>query len=727
MARHGQSTTGGEQAKTDSQQATSESGFDLSHFIAILLDRYKLILAIGLAGLILGIATALLSTPLYRASALVQYDPGATDMLEQRSTSGSQTRARGNNQEGIATQIGLMQSESLARQVAQDLNLASNAAFVPQGSPVDQRTAAATGVVLGSVTAEPIRGSTLIRVNAVSTDPAMAAKIANATVRGHIASSLRRRYEASSYARDFLSEQLTRTKSALEDSERSLNSYAINAGIFRNTTRGIDGREIEGSSLAQSDLAKLNDALKQAEINRIAAEQRYREGELNFSSEINAGTGPLVQQKSELLAQYDEKLKIYKPDYPAMVELRARIDRLEATINAERKRARSDKRAELYGEYKSAVRTEAELRVAVAEAKGQVTQDRNRAIQYNILQREADTNRTLYDALLQRFKEVGVAGGIGQSDISMVDEAKAPGGPFSPRPLFNALVGLMAGLTLGTGLAFALQILFDTIVDPRDVRTKLHLPVLGSIPIEVDGKAPVEALADAKSVLSEAYHSVRTALRFSRPEGLPHSLLITSTKPGEGKSTSAYAIALKVAKLGSKVLLIDADLRKPTFASSRKDGRGLGYLLTSEDELAGYVEKTRTANLSLLPVGRLNGSAAELLSSNRLPLLVSEAVSRFDMVVIDGPPVLGLADAPLLASVVEGSVLVVESRGSRTGEVQEMVRRLSEAGAQLLGVILTKVEPKRSGYGYGYGYGYFATDAEEGETKSVRRIDLAEG
>ena len=725
MMREGQTTIGGVQRPGEVQPA-AEGGLDLSHFIAILLDRYKLILAIGLAGLVLGIAAALLSTPLYRASALVQYDPGATDLLQQGGVGASSFRSRGNNQEGIATQIGLMQSESLARQVAQDLNLASNSAFVAQGGSVEQRTTAATGLVRSSIIAEPIRGSTLIRVNVVSTDPTMAAKIANATVRGHIAAALRRKFDSSAYARDFLSDQLNRTKEALELSERSLSAYAINAGIYRSTTRGADGREVEGSSLAQADLVKLNDALKQAVINRIAAEQRYREGELSFSSEINAGTGPLVQQRSELQAQYDEKLKIYKPDYPTMIELKARIDRLDTAIKTERKRATSDKRAELYGEYKAAVRTEAELNVAVNEAKGLVTQDRNRSIEYNILQRESDTNRTLYDALLQRFKEVGVAGGIGQSDISMVDEAKAPTGPYTPRLLVNALVGLLAGLTMGTGIAFALQILFDTIVDPRDVRTKLHLPVLGSIPVEADGRPPIEALGDAKSELSEAYHSVRTALRFSRPEGLPKSLLITSTRPAEGKSTSAYAIALKVAKLGSKVLLIDADLRKPTFASSRKDGRGLGYLLTSEDALSGYLEKTKTDNLTLLPVGRLNGSAAELLSSNRLPLLVAEAVGQFDMVVIDGPPVLGLADAPLLASVAEGCVLVVESRGSRTGEVQEMVRRLSEAGAHLLGVVLTKVAPKRSSYGYGYGYGYFANDADEGGATASRRIDVAQ-
>lgn len=695
-------------------------GLELSHILTVLTERYKLILGAGLLGLLLGIAVALLSNPQYRATALLQYEPDATDALEPGKQ--GQARSRGNTQEAVSTQIGLIESESLARRVAQDLNLVANPAFGGESGTLQQRTDRATGTVQRSTTAEAVKGSTLIRVTATSGDPVTAANMANAMARGHISASLERRFESSSYARKFLSDQLTRTKASLEESERNLANYAINVGIFRSSTQDIQGRDVDGPSLAQTSLSALNAALKQSEVNRIAAEQRYREAELSFAGDQAASINSLVHMRSDLQAQYDEKLKIYKPDYPEMLALSSRIKRLDAAIEQERGRAQSGKRAELYGEYKAAVRIEAELRQRVAEAKGEVLQDRTRSIEYNILQREADTNRALYDALLQRYKEVGVAGGIGQSDISLVDEARAPAEPFHPRPLVNALVGLLAGLAAGVGMAFVLQILFDTIGEPRDVRNKLHLPVLGSIPAQEDGRAPMEALADRKSELSEAYHSVRTALRFSQPDGMPHSLLITSTRPAEGKSTSAYAVALTIAKLGGKVLLIDADLRKPTFASSRKDGHGLGHLLGSEDPLLPLVEKTRTDNLHLLPVGSFAGSAAEMLSSNRLPLLVTEARQSFDTVVIDAPPVLGLADAPLLASVVDATILVVESKGSRTTEVQEMVRRLTDAGAKLVGVILTKVPMKRSRYGYGY-YAY-DSGGDRSAADPDRQIDM---
>ncbi|HQV02567.1 MULTISPECIES: polysaccharide biosynthesis tyrosine autokinase [unclassified Novosphingobium] len=725
MLLQGNPPTGGQSQPGAAQPHQGDHGFDISHILHMLAERWKLILAVSIAGLVLGIATALLTTPQYRASTLMQFDPGSTDVLEPGKN--GQARVRGPSGEAIATQIGLLQSESLARQVAQDLNLVAMPEFGGDSGTLEQRTDRATAILRGSTSAEVVKGSTLIRVNAVSNDPAMSARIANALSRGHISANIERRFNASSYARKFLSDQLTRTKGALEESERNLNSYAISAGMFRQSGQNNEGKTVEGASLAQTDLSKLNDALKQAEINRIAAEQRYRKSEVDFAGDVAASVSPMIQQRAELQAQYDEKSKIYKPDYPTMIELKARIDRLDSSIASERKRSNTNKRAELYGEYQAAVRIEAELRQKVAEAKGEVVLDRSRSIQYNILQREADTNRALYDALLQRYKEVGVAGGIGQSEVSLVDEAKAPGGPFRPRPLVNAIVGLIAGLSLGVGLALALQLLFDTIAEPRDVRSKLHLSVLGAIPMEPDSRPPMEALADRKSELSEAYHSVRTALKFARPEGLPSSLLVSSTRPAEGKSTSAYAIALTVAKLGSKVLLIDADLRKPTFASSRKDGHGLGYLLNSDDPLLPLIEKTKTDNLSLLPVGRFTGSAADLLSSNRLPLLIKEAADAFDMVVIDAPPVLGLADAPLLASVAEATVLVVESGRSRTADVQEMVRRLADAGAHLAGVILTKISIKRGRYGYGYGYGFYGSEADErgAITEAARRIDVA--
>lgn len=720
MNRQSDLPPGGNHRPAAEQPGQSHSGLELSHIVSILLDNYRIILGVGIAGLVLGLVLALLTPPQYMASAMLQYDQGRNDLIDPKGMGGKAGTYRP-GQEQIATQIGLLYSESLARRVAQDLNLASVPEFGGEGGTIAQRTDRAGAVVRSMVSAEPVKSSMLIRISAVSGDPAMAARVANGVANGHITTSIERKYNSSEFARKFLSDQLARTKVSLEESERNLNSYAISAGIFRQSNRDAAGKETSGESLAQGDLTKLNAALNQAEIDRIAAEQRFLQSELTYSSDTSGTIGTLIQQRATLQAEYNEKLSTYKPDYPAMVELKARVDRLESEIVSERKRMSGNKRAELSGEYKAAVRVEAELRQKVAEAKGEVVTDRNLSVQYNILQREADTNRALYDGLLQRYKEVGVTAGISQSDLSLVDEAKAPSGPFTPRYVMSAIAGLIAGLALGIGIAIARQLLFDTVNDPHDVRAKLKLPMLGAIPVESEGLAPMEALADPKSELSESYHAVRTALRFSRPEGLPKSLLITSTRAGEGKSTSAFAVAKSEANLGNKVLLIDADLRKPTFASARKGGIGFGRLLNSEDPVASAIESTKTKNLSLLPAGSFSGSEVELLSSNRLPSLIDELSAKFDLVVIDGPPILGLADAPLLASVVQATVLVIESKGSRTADIQEMVHRLAESGAAIAGVILTKVVLNRSRYGYGY-YKYTKSGPVE-QADSLRTID----
>lgn len=711
---------------TGVEKPSRPSGFELGDVLRILAERRQIILGGGVLGLILGIVASLLTTPLYRATALLEVNNGANDMLANAGSKSPQMQQRIGTQELVATQIGLLRSEVLARRVVEDLNLASLPEYGGDEGGRDQRTKRATAALMRDTAIDHIKSSLLIQVSQTARDPAMAAKIANAIAKGFIDSSLERRYDSSSFARKFLSDQLARTKAALEDSEVKLNAYSMRSGVFRTQSVTIDGKTSEGATLAQADLTALNEALNEARVRRITAEQAFRNTSTAFIVDQSQALATIVGRRAELQAEYDEKSKIFKVDYPAMRELQARLARLDATLATERSRTGGSKRAELQGEYQSALRAEAQLAARVSAAKGEVQAERSRSIEYNILQREADTSRALYDALLQRYKEIGVAGGIGESIVAIVDSADAPGYPFKPRLPVNAAIGLLFGLAAGVGLAFALHVLFDTIIDPNDVRHKLHLPVLGVIPMDTEDRTLMEALADRKSDVSEAYYSVRTALKFSSVRGAPKSLLVTSTRPGEGKSSSAYAIASSMARLGSKVLLIDADLRKPTFVSSRSDGYGLAHLLGTEEPLSAYVETTQIDNLTLLPVGRFVGSAAELLSSNRLPAIIAEACDGYEMVVIDGPPVLGLTDAPLLGATAEATAIVIESRASRTGNVAEMVRRLSEAGARIAGVILTKVTAGNAAYGYSY-YSYsYGSDGVGGKVSSdpARALDL---
>ncbi len=340
----------------------------------------------------------------------------------------------------------------------------------------------------------------------------------------------------------------------------------------------------------------------------------------------------------------------------------------------------------------------------VQQLKGDVLDLRGRSIQYAILQREVDTNRALYDALLQRYKEIGVVGG-GAAPVSTVDDASVPTAPFKPNLFWNILLGLGLGLINGMVAAVVLEFLNDTIKTRADVRNKLRLACLGAIPKRSRKITLVEELEDPASPTSEAYSSVATSLRFSSEHGVPKPLLLTSARAGEGKSSTALSLCHNLARLGKSVLLIDADLRKPAFRAV-SDKQGLTKLLTTDEHVSDHVTATQYDNLWLLPCGPIPPNPADLLSSGRFRSIIREACAQFDLVVVDAPPVLGLADAPLLASVCNDVLLVVESGKTRTAAATEAVNRIRAAGANVLGATLTKSTEERSGYGYGYGYGY---------------------
>jgi capsular exopolysaccharide synthesis family protein len=387
-----------------------------------------------------------------------------------------------------------------------------------------------------------------------------------------------------------------------------------------------------------------------------------------------------------------------------MVRLRARIDSIDQAIRQEVSTVSGGAGTALAAEYQAAIAEERKLQGLVGQLKGSVLSERGNRIQYNILQREVDTNRSLYDALLQRYKEIGVAGGIGTNSVSVVDRAEPPAGPYKPNLMLNLLIGLFAGLISGVGAALALEFLNDTIKTPDDVRDKLRLPSLGVIPKKKGVESVSEELKDQSSPVSEAYYSLRTSLQFTTESGAPKSLLITSTRAAEGKSSTTLALAQNFARLGNSVLLIDSDLRKPAFVTGLEPNEGLSKLLTNTDALQGHVLKTQFENLSLLPCGPLPPNPAELLASPRLKAVIAEAMANYDMVIVDGPPVLGLADAPLLAGVCRATLLVVESGKTRTRAAVDAVNRLKASGGNIVGAVLTKFRHQAHGYGYGYGY-----------------------
>lgn len=665
-----------------------------------------LIIGATVLGVAIAIIVSLLMTPIFKSVATLEVNPPSVEVIEDSSVA----PAVQNDRAYLATQFGLLESRSLAQRVAQDLNLASNEGFVSQEGDRSERESAAIGKLMENLEVEEMDESRLIRIAYFDEDPTLATRIVNGFGEAFISVSLERRYEASAYARDFLENQIGKVRRDLEKSEQQLITYAQQQGIISSE----EGDEpSDSANLQRTALQSLNETLAETTAQRIRAEKAYREALRSPTSrDQQESTASLRSQRAAIAAEYEDKSRIFKDDYPEMVQLRGRLDALDRAISAASGSARTVRTGELEEQYRSTLAAEQGLQDRVNALKSEVLNLRGSSIQYNILQRDVDTNRSLYDALLQRYKEVGVAGGIGNSQVSIVDRGEVPSSPSQPNLLLNLAIGLLGGMLLGLGGAMGLELLSDTVKTPDDIRDRLGLAFLGGIPASGSGQ-PITDLDDQSSPVSEAYFSAATTLQYASGQGIPPTLLLSSTRPAEGKSTTTWALATQFAKLGKSVLLIDGDMRKPTFVTGHEKEDGLSTLLTSRETLADHRIKTEVPGLDILPCGPTPPNPAELLSSPRLSEILAEARAHYDVVMVDGPPVLGLADSPILSRACDATMIVIEAGKTRTSAVVEALARMDQANAHLIGAILTRYRHEETGYGYNYdAYSYKSSESK---------------
>ena len=706
-------------AEYDSQESP------LRKYWRILFKRRYAILSIVAACVGVALLLAMLTQREYTARVTVQVDREAPKIV----TSGGLEGADGGgsfNNEFYQTQYTLLKSRSLSESVVRDLRLADNYDFLTgyQPSGIDdvkklarsRRFDIATRIVNGGTIVSPVRLSSIIDVLFVSPNPAMAATAANAIGEKFIEENLNRRFEATAYARQFLQNRLNAVRTKLEDSERKAAEYASAQGLIKISGNGgaaggkSDGSIASEDTLASQDLSQLSSQLANARTARIQAESEARQGAGGQAAEAsltNGAINALRQQRAELTGQLSKLQSDFGPDYPQVMALKSQIGELDRQIGREQSRVNSGVSSNVNGKYRQAVAAENGLQAKVNGLKSAVLNQQQRTIEYNIIQRDVDTNRALYDSLLQRFKEVGIAGGVGTNNISIVDRALIPTSPSRPNLRLNVIMGLLVGLILGIVAALILEQLAEAAVLPADFQRKLGVPLLGATP-KVEAAAMGQALIESKSPLSESYFSILTSIQFSTSQGTPRSILLTSTQAREGKSTTALALALGLASVGARVLLIDGDMRNPGLhrVLGKPLGGGLSNLLTGDGALENFVEPSGTANLSFLVAGQIPPNPAELLSSERLARLVGEATELFDHVVIDGPPILGLADAPLLSRATEGVVFVVESGKTRATQARHAIERILAVRGHFIGAVLSKFDERNMGYGYGYGYDY---------------------
>jgi capsular exopolysaccharide synthesis family protein len=690
----------------------------LRHYWRILYKRRYLILALTAAGIAGGIFISMLTRPEYAGTVMVQVAREEAKVLNIEGV-GQDSGSTRFDAEFYATQYALLKSRSLSELVARDLGLADNNLFLANfdSSTIDQvrllprgqRFAMATKMVNKNTVVTPVRLSSIVNITYNSPDPQMAATVANSIAEHFVESNLTRRYESAAYARQFLQNRLNVVRARLEESERKAVQYAQQQGLVK--IRTGQGSSAAEQSILANDLASLSQELAVARARRAQAEATFRAGtggNIAAQSLNNQTLGDLRRQRAELFGQLSKLESDFGPEYPTVVALRSQITELERQMGREEGRVSSSVSEDLGGRYRQALVTEQSLQARVDGLKSQLLGEQSRSIQFNIIQRDVDTNRALYDALLQRFKEVGIAGGIGTNNISIVDRALPPKAPFKPNLPLNIVIGLILGLLGGAAAAVVLENMEDSELLPSDVHRKLRVPLLGVTPKLIGDVDVVTALGEPKSPLAEAYFSILTSLQFSTPHGTPKSLMLTSAQAQEGKSTTSLALALGLVRMGARVLLIDADMRNPSLHKlfNRTLGLGLSNLLTGNSRLSDYVQNSGTPNLSLLMAGQIPPNPAELLSADAIVRIVDEASKRFDHVIVDGPPVLGLADSPLLSRAVEATVLVIEAGRTPATRARHAVDRLFGVRTHIVGAILTKFDLKTTGYGYGYGYGY---------------------
>ena len=738
---HSFSRPGGE-LQFDEQDLSSPSGLGRAGgalavnpgaiYSAIRRNLLAIVLIIA-AFLGLGVLVTILMEPQYLGTSRV-----LIEQLEDQIIEGADARAAAAGYQDadrfLQTQADIVRSRALATQVVERENLAEDTAFFDaQGEeyPVEEdfaeeqlarrtveelRAEVAADIVEDNLVVDLPPDSRILAISFSSGDPQLAAQISNAFAESFIETNLARKFDSSSYAREFLAQQLQDARSKLEQSERDLNQFSRAAGLIRVSGQGVNADQETTLSVTNNSLIELNDVAAQAVAQRLAAEEQWngiRSVPLMSIPQVleNQAIQRLIEQRSTAQANLAQLQSRYLDDHPNVQAARAQVDQLNSQIQSVAQSIKNSIRLQ----YESARDREQAITGQVDSLRAAALDEQDRGVQYNVLKRVAETDRALYNTLLTRFNELSATAGATSNNISLIDAADPPREPSSPRPFLNMLAALFAGMLFAGGFVFFREQFDDAMRNPEDVEKKLGLPLLGLIPKVSDGELADE-LDDPKSSISEAYSALLTNIRYSSGSGIPATIMVTSSVASEGKTTSSFKLANDIADLGRKTLLIDSDLRRPTMHKRPNVGKRDGFtaVLAGEIKPEQAIFPSDTANLDLMTALPMPPDPVALLSSERFVTIIDALKAEYDCVVFDAPPLLGLADATTLSAHVDAVLLAVDSQRGKGGGTLSAVRRLQMVGANVIGVILTKFDPRNTGGAYSYyGSDYYTYEAAE--------------
>jgi len=736
-----------------------EEEIHLRDYLDVILRRKWLIFNFLVLTVISTLILTLATPKIYKASTTMQAEATNQNITNFEELVSNDLRSS----EFYGTQIELLQNEALARRVIGKLDLANHPVVVDtlwgSGEPgaISQikdilkdwakQLMATLGVkdkgdgtddseiaedvlkqrqllnfFADNLKVSPNRKSMLIDVSFASPDRHLSMNIVNTLAEEFILWKMEQRLDASQLARNFLMKQIDQAKINLEKAEEELNHFAKQAGIVSLDTK---------LNVVYRQLEELNSALAQTQAELIGKEAVYQQAtkdEPSYLPQVLESTviANLKSEYARLRSEYEELTTTFHGDYPRVKPLKSRMLSLAGRIEAE-----EDKifRA-IKNDYLAALQ-KAKTLLARVNRQNELALDLNeRSTQYRIMERQTETNKGIYDSLLQRVREIESMVGVASSDIQIVDPASLPIESFKPKVKLNLLLAVFVGLFAGIGCAFSLEYFSDKISNPDEISDRFQIPVLGVAPLVKNSARPIEEtiIDDPRAPFSEAMRTIMISIQLSGFGNRSKSILFTSSVPAEGKTTLAVNLALTFAGAGEKVILVDADLRKPRvhqiLASADGNNRqGLSSFLAGMDDEC-HVCHNGHANLCFVPTGTLPPNPVELLASGRFAELIDVFGQRYDRIIIDGPPMLGLADMIVLSQYV-GGVVLVSSMGETTRRaVRHFKHSMANVQANVLGCIINKVDfSKRYGYASYYKqFSYYNSDYDQGSRKKGRKL-----
>jgi len=661
----------------------------------------------------------------------------------------------------LNTQLSLLKSVSLAKRVVDKMDLLAHPAYkdlnksgmsigkrikylytfkwlkprkkTDEATPFEDPATEVATALRDSLRAALVRETDIVKVSFISPDPVLGTEIVNTFADEFISYSIDIKYKTTQQARDFLSEQISVLRDELSSKERELQRYSQEKDL-----RFLSDTE----STALNEYSELHKAFATAQVARINAQATFRELsslDIDTPAQIvsNSMIVNLTTDYARMKNTYEELNKIYGPNHPDMIKRKASLDSMKSNLQDEVLKAVRVAEAD----YRSALRKENDLRTALSRQNTEVVKMKSDAILYNSLKIEIENVQAQLNSLEEMRKQTEVSSklaGIRASNISVVDYALVPKSPDSPKKKMNLLLALLIGLSGGIALCFVLDFLDNTIKGSDDLERLVGLPSLGMIPyLSSDGKkrrkigsrfissysygqnapgsegdlpenANIELVnhRHPNFAIAEDYRTVRTSILLSQNSNFSKIIAFSSSLPQEGKTATVANTAVSFAQLGKKVVIIDADLRRPRLHRlfGVRNTKGLTGFLTEKDSIEDIVQKTTVENVWLIPSGPIPPNPAELLESDRMKLLLDGIKKEIDFVLIDTPPVLAVVDSVIIGSLVSNVVLIAQPEKTNRRVFENSVERLKQSNAKIIGVVFNKTSPQTKKYHDKYYY-----------------------